>query len=77
MLRTFTLSELQQYDGRDGKVYVAFKGKVFDVSESYHWRNGIHQVLHRGGCDVTEDLNHAPHSPDLLQKFPVVGKLIE
>lgn len=32
--REFTLTELAEYDGKDGKpVYLAIRGQVFDVSE--------------------------------------------
>ncbi len=74
-MRVFTEKELKEYDGRDGIAYVAYRGKVYDVSTSYHWRKGIHQVMHRAGCDLTEALERAPHGVDLLRKFPVVGKL--
>lgn len=76
-LRTFTLHELNQYDGQDGQpVYIAFQGKVYDVSRSFLWRNGRHQVLHWAGMDLTKDIKQAPHSLEVLKKFPVVGILI-
>jgi len=40
-------------------------------------RKGIHQVLHRAGCDLTEALKEAPHGPEILNKFPVVGELVD
>lgn len=76
-MRAFTLEELKQYDGRNGICYVAFQGKVYDVSGSYHWRKGIHHVSHRAGSDLTEVLEQAPHGSDLLSKFPVVGVIVE
>jgi len=34
--KKFTLNELKQYDGRDGRsAYIAYKGKVYDVTESF------------------------------------------
>ncbi|NWF77173.1 MAG: cytochrome B5 [Chloroflexi bacterium] len=75
-MRTFTEKELKKYDGRNGIAYIAYRGKVYDVSASYHWRKGIHQAMHRAGCDLTEALEQAPHDPDLLEKFPIVGELV-
>ena len=75
--KSFTKEELRKYDGSNGVAYIAFRGKVYDVSRSFHWKRGIHQVVHRAGCDLTEALEQAPHSADMLDKFPVVGLLQE
>jgi predicted heme/steroid binding protein len=74
--KTFTRDELRKYDGRSGVSYIAFRNKVYDVSRSFQWRKGIHQVIHRAGCDLTEELKQAPHGSDILKKFPVVGELL-
>ncbi len=76
-MKTFDLEELEKYDGTKGISYVAYRGKVYDVSKSYHWQKGVHQVTHKAGQDLTEALKDAPHLPDLLFGFPVVGKLDE
>lgn len=76
-MKTFTKEELKKYDGSNGIAYIAFHGKVYDVSKSYHWRKGIHQVTHLAGFDLTEALKKAPHGTDMLDKFPIVGKLID
>jgi predicted heme/steroid binding protein len=77
-LRVFTMHELSQYDGTEGQpAYIAFQGKVYDVTRSFLWRNGKHQVLHWAGSDLTKDMKQAPHRPDVLIKFPVVGVLTE
>jgi predicted heme/steroid binding protein len=76
-MRIFTEKELKKYDGKNGLAYIAYRGKVYDVSASYHWRKGIHQATHRSGCDLTEAFEQAPHGLDLLEKFPVVGKLVK
>lgn len=74
-MRIFTEEELRKYDGNDGVVYIAYRGKVYDVSGSYHWRTGMHHARHHAGCDLTPALEQAPHDVDLLQKFPVIGEL--
>jgi predicted heme/steroid binding protein len=77
-MRTFTREELQKFDGREGRpAYVAFRGKVYDVSGSFLWRGGKHQVLHQAGEDLTEAMQEAPHGEELLARFPVVGELQE
>jgi len=75
-MKNFTEKELAQYDGKNGRpVYVSYRGKVYDVSSSFLWRDGNHQVLHSGGVDLTDAVEQAPHSGDVLEKFPVVGIL--
>ena len=74
-MRIFTKEDLKEYDGRNGVAYIAYRGRVYDVSGSYHWRKGVHHVRHRAGCDLTEALEQAPHGSDFLDKFPIIGEL--
>lgn len=75
-MKEFTEKELAQYNGKNGNpVYIVYKGKVYDVSTSFLWKDGTHQVLHTAGVDLTEALEQAPHGGDVLEKFPVVGIL--
>ena len=75
-MKEFTREELKATARRDaGPVLIAYKGKVYDVSDSYHWRQRVHQVMHNAGEDLTQAMDFAPHGDDLLAKFPVVGKL--
>jgi len=77
-LREFTRQELSQYNGKDGNpAFIACCGMVYDVSRSFLWKNGKHEVLHVAGGDLTEALSQAPHGLDLLQKFPFVGTLVK
>ena len=76
-MRVFTKEELRKYDGSDGSAtYVTYEGKVYDVTSSFHWRRGVHQVTHHAGCDLTETLKGAPHGRNLLDKFSIVGELL-
>ena len=75
--KVITKEELKKYDGSNGPAYVAFRVKVYDVSHSFHWKKGVHQVTHYDGCDLTEALGKAPHGSDMLDKFPVVGELLD
>ena len=73
--RVFTLEELRKYDGSNGVAYIAYDGKVYDFSRSYHWRNGIHHSRHHAGSDLTDAFQQSPHSIDLLNKFPIIGEI--
>ena len=73
-MKAFTKEEVAQYNGKNGKpAYVIYKGKVYDVSASFLWKDGTHQVLHSAGVDLTNALEQAPHGGDVLEKFPVFG----
>jgi predicted heme/steroid binding protein len=75
-MKSLSKEELARYDGKGGApAYIAYKGKIYDVSSSFLWRNGRHQVLHQAGHDLTGDLDKAPHGPEMLERFPVVGLL--
>ena len=76
-MRIFTRQELSRYDGSDGIAYVGYNGRVYDVSQSFLWRKGIHQVTHYAGCDLTDALKEAPHGSEMLDNFPVVGELLD
>ena len=49
--------------------------KVYDVSNSYHWRKGVHQAMHHAGHDLSNALKQAPHGIHLLDKFPTIGEI--
>lgn len=73
-MKEFTKEELAKYNGKGGMpMYVAHKGKVFDVSKSSLWEGGEHQGMHVAGGDLTKDIADAPHESDVLDRFPVVG----
>jgi predicted heme/steroid binding protein len=73
-IKEYTLEELAKYNGKNGKSYVAYQGLVYDVSNSYLWKDGIHKG-HKAGKDLTEELNKSSHRPEIIKGFPVVGTL--
>lgn len=76
-LKKFTLEELKQYDGRDGRpAYFAYKGKVYDVTDSFLWINGDHQGQHEAGRDMTNEMAIAPHGEEMLERVRPVGVLV-
>ena len=75
-LKKFTLEELEKCDGKEGRpAYVAYKGKVYDISENGMWDDGDHMGIHEAGQDLTEDMEDAPHEEDNILDMPVVGEL--
>ncbi len=77
-MKEYTLEELARCTGEDGTpTLIAAHGVVYDVSASYHWRKGRHQVLHRAGRDLTAELASAPHGAHLLERVPAAGTLRE
>ncbi len=77
-MREFTRDELRRYDGKNGMpALIACNGKVYDVSDSFLWQGGTHQVMHAAGADLTAGLADAPHGDDVLEEFSVVGVLVE
>jgi len=75
-LKPFTLQELHHFDGTGGKsIYIAYKGKVYDLSTSPLFQGEKRMRCHLAGKDLTKDMDIAPHGEDLVFKFPVVGRL--
>ena len=74
--RQFTVEELKKYDGKNGKpAYIAYKGRVYDVTDNYLWPDGEHQGEHYAGTDLTENMSTAPHMEDVLERVRSVGIL--
>lgn len=75
-MKEFDSAELAQYNGENGTpIYIAHAGKVYDVSESKLWRNGLHMKRHNAGRDLKTDIQAAPHETDVLERYPQVGIL--
>jgi len=71
-----TQEELARNDGKDGRpAWVAYKGKVYDVTESTFWMEGEHMGMHSAGKDLTEDLDMAPHRDENFSRVKLVGEL--
>ena len=73
-----TLEKLKQYNGKNKqKAYIAYKGNVYDVTNSPLWKNGMHQNMHEAGVDLTDALANAPHAEEVFGKFEIVDTLDE
>jgi len=56
-------------------VYIAFQGKVYDVSGSDLWDAGRHMAQHVAGGDLTDEFPDAPHGEEVFARYPQVGVL--
>ena len=75
--KKITLEELKQYDGKNGKpAYIAYQGKVYDVSQSRLWSEGDHMGLHEAGKDLTDDIDLAPHREEVLERAKLIGNVV-
>lgn len=75
-MNDITLEELKRFDGRNGQpAYVAYKGIVYDVSESAMWGEGDHEGMHQAGADLSTAHDDAPHDV-YVTDFPEVGRLV-
>ena len=74
-LKTFTLEELSKYNGENGsKIYVAYNGFVYDVTDVKAWSNGNHNG-YSAGKDIMEEISKSPHGDSVFKKLEIVGKL--
>ena len=71
----FSTAQLALRNGQDKpEVWIAYQGKIYDVSKSRLWLRGKHYE-HWAGQDLTDELKDAPHTEKVFEKFEVVGLL--
>jgi len=74
-------NDLRLFNGEDkDRVYVAYKNKVYDVTDCPKWRYGLHGGVHFPGQDLTYELdNNAPHAGGVFSHpcVKIVGFLAE
>jgi predicted heme/steroid binding protein/uncharacterized membrane protein len=72
------LESLKKSDGKEGRpTYVAYNGKVYDVSTSKRWQDGRHMNIHYAGQDLTSHLPMAPHGEEVFDRVDMVGQFIK
>ncbi|MBM4278284.1 MAG: cytochrome B5 [Deltaproteobacteria bacterium] len=73
----YTPGDLSRFDGSEKRpAYIAYNGKIYDVSSSKLWVEGNHVRKHLAGNDLTETLNTAPHGEEKVLRMPLVGELL-
>ncbi|OWP62475.1 cytochrome b5 [Hymenobacter amundsenii] len=72
----YTRSQLALRNGQDrDEIWVAYRGLIYDVTRSRLWKRGNHYE-HWAGQDLTRELDQdAPHTPNVFDRFPVIGRL--
>jgi predicted heme/steroid binding protein/uncharacterized membrane protein len=71
------LADLGYFDGvEERSAYIAYNEKIYDMTESDLWKNGLHFERHKAGEDLTDMLKQAPHGEDKIFEMPQVGRLI-
>lgn len=72
-----SIDDLTHFDGtEDRPAFVGYKGKLYDMSKSGFWKDGVHFGRHKAGEDLTDMLNQAPHGEDKIFAMPLIGELI-
>lgn len=74
-MKTFTRQQLALRNGQDREeTWVAYEGRIYDVSDSRLWKDGKHYE-HWAGQDLTQELAHAPHTASVFERVACVGVL--
>ncbi|MFI5172901.1 MAG: cytochrome b5 domain-containing protein [Chitinophagales bacterium] len=74
-LTEYSRFQLALRNGSDREeIWIAYKGIIYDVSESTLWRNGKHYE-HFAGQDLTNELPDAPHTEIVFQRLKKIGIL--
>lgn len=75
-----TERQLHLFNGDDeDRMYVAYHGIIYDVTDCPKWHRGIHEGLHFPGQDLSYELdNGAPHAGGVFTHpcVKVVGRLL-
>jgi len=75
LLPTYTRSQLALRNGQDKpEIWIAFQKIIYDVTDSRLWRKGRHYE-HWAGQDLTEELEQAPHTLKVFERFKAIGRL--
>ena len=74
-LPVYSRSQLALRNGQDKpEIWIAFQKIIYDVTDSRLWRNGRHYE-HWAGQDLTEELEQAPHTLKVFERFKAIGRL--
>ncbi|HYQ48314.1 MAG TPA: cytochrome b5 domain-containing protein, partial [Thermodesulfovibrionales bacterium] len=71
-----TPEQLSHFDGKEGRpAYIAYEGRVYDVTMSRLWKDGGHARKHLAGGDLTAALKTAPHGAEKVLAMKIAGEL--
>jgi predicted heme/steroid binding protein len=76
---SYSESQLHLFNGEDEeRMYVAYKGIIYDVTDCPKWRRGIHEGLHFPGQDLSIELDtEAPRAGGVFSHpcVKIVGRV--
>ncbi len=73
--KEYSPQQLALRNGQDKEeIWIAYKGIIYEVTNSHLWRNGQHYE-HWAGQDLTEELKDAPHNERVFNKLKIIGHL--
>ncbi len=73
-MKVYSPQDLAEANGKNGKpALVTVDGKVYDVSGSRRWADGVHMKRHQSGRDLSLDIKSAPHGSEVLERVELVG----
>ena len=71
----YSKQQLALRNGQDKpEIWIAYKGVIYDVTNSRLWNNGKHYE-HWAGQDLTDELPDAPHTEEVFKRFLAIGKV--
>lgn len=71
----YTKSQLALRNGTEmEEIWVAFEGKIYDVTRSNYWKRGTHYGYFPGQ-DLTEELATSPHGRRVFEQMTPIGIL--
>ncbi len=76
--RIVPMMELKSNTGERGtRMWIAYNGLVYDVTDCPKWRIGLHEQLHFAGQDLTSEFPEAPHKLEVFKHdcVKIIGKL--
>ncbi|WP_419802669.1 cytochrome b5 domain-containing protein [Mucilaginibacter sp.] len=74
-LPVYNKNQLALRNGQDRpEIWIAYLGRIYDVTESRLWLNGKH-YQHWAGQDLSKELAEAPHTDTVFNRLNLVGIL--
>lgn len=76
-MKKYSPQQLALRNGQDREeIWIAYKGIIYDATNSKLWRNGTHYE-HWSGQDLTDELKDAPHTDMVFERLNIIGELIQ